>query len=153
MVGTGKEREALEAEAQRLGLSEHIVFAGALNDNELHSLYEEVDLFVHPTLYEGSSLVTLEAMIYRLPVVASAAGGIPDKVFPQHNGLLVPPGNAQALKAALREALHQRAMWSSWGAHGRTIVETTFNWPTVAQRTRAEYQRMLDVASSTRTGS
>ncbi len=148
LVGTGKERAALEAQGQRLGLSEHIVFAGALDDTELHSLYEEVDLFLHPTLYEGSSLVTLEAMIHRLPVVASAAGGIPDKVFPQHNGLLVPPGDTQALILALAEALQQRAAWPSWGLHGKVIAETTFSWPAVARRTKAEYEWMLDAASS-----
>ncbi|MBA3946319.1 MAG: glycosyltransferase family 4 protein [Herpetosiphonaceae bacterium] len=148
LVGTGKERAALQAQAQQLGLSEHIVFAGALDDTELHSLYEEVDLFVHPTLYEGSSLVTLEAMIHSLPVVASAAGGIPDKVFPQHNGLLVPPGDTPALIRALQEALQQRAAWPSWGLHGKMIAETTFSWPAVARRTKAEYEWMLDAAAS-----
>jgi glycogen(starch) synthase len=52
---------------------------------------------VHPTLYEGSSLVTLEAMIHRRPIVASAAGGIPDKVFNGRNGYLAHPGDAADL--------------------------------------------------------
>ncbi len=143
LVGQGQAQAALVAQAAALGLGEHVVFTGPLNDRELHSLYEEVDLFVHPTLYEGSSLVTLEAMIHGLPVVASAAGGIPDKVFPGRNGLLVPPGDVAALAAALRAALAQRAQWPAWGAAGRAIVRATFDWPGVAAKTVAVYAALL----------
>ena len=48
----------------------------------LHAWYDAADLFVHPTRYEGSSLVTLEAMLHRRPVLATRAGGLPDKVIP-----------------------------------------------------------------------
>lgn len=143
LVGEGKEAAALEAQAERLGLREHVIFAGRLNDTELHSLYEEVDVFAHPTLYEGSSLVTLEAMIHRLPVVASRAGGIPDKVFDGRNGLLVAPGDVDALAAALREAVALRGQWRGWGEQGARIVRETFDWPIVARSTSHEYQRML----------
>lgn len=143
LVGEGKEAAALRAQATRLGLMRHVCFVGRLSDRELHSLYEEVDLFIHPTLYEGSSLVTLEAMIHRLPVIASAAGGIPDKVIPERNGLLVPPGDITALAAAIRTALQRRAQWPQWGAESVRIVRSTFDWPIVARQTRAEYQRLL----------
>lgn len=143
LVGQGKEEAALRQQAAQLGLDEHIIFVGKLNDTELHSLYEAVDLFVHPTLYEGSSLVTLEAMIHRLPVVATAAGGIPDKVFPGRNGLLVPPGDVAALAKALRTALDLRGQWPRWGEESARIVESTFDWPIVAKRTKQEYERML----------
>lgn len=143
LVGQGKEADALRRQATELGLGEHVFFVGKLSDTELHSLYEEVDLFVHPTLYEGSSLVTLEAMIHRLPVVATAAGGIPDKVFPGRNGLLVPPGDVDALAKALMTALDLRSQWPRWGNESAQIVESTFAWPIVAKRTKQEYQRML----------
>jgi glycosyltransferase involved in cell wall biosynthesis len=143
LVGQGKEAAALKQQAKQLGLASHVVFVGKLNDCELHSLYEEADLFVHPTLYEGSSLVTLEAMIHRLPVVASAAGGIPDKVFPGRNGLLVPPGDVAALAKAISTALDLRGQWRRWGEESVRIVESTFAWPIVAKRTKQEYERML----------
>lgn len=139
LVGRGKEEPALKAQAAALGIGEQITFAGGLSDEELHSLYEEVDLFVHPTLYEGSSLVTLEAMVHRRPVVATAAGGIPDKVFSGRNGVLVPPNNLSALAAGLRLALQQRERWPEWGAAGEAIVRTTFDWPVVARRTVEVY--------------
>jgi glycosyltransferase involved in cell wall biosynthesis len=142
LVGQGKERQALEQQARDLGIAEHVSFAGKLDDTELHSLYEEVDLVVHPTLYEGSSLVTLEAMIHAKPIVASAAGGIPDKVFDGRNGYLTRPGDVDDLAAKISLALDARASWPAWGQASVQIVRTTFDWPVVARRTLAEYERM-----------
>jgi glycosyltransferase involved in cell wall biosynthesis len=143
LVGEGKERAALAAQVQRLGLAEHVMFAGKLTDTELHSLYEEIDLVVHPTLYEGSSLVTLEGMIHRKPIVASAAGGIPDKVFDGRNGYLVEPGSVDDLAIKIDSALQARDRWPQWGDESVRIVRTTFDWPVVARRTLEEYHRMI----------
>jgi glycogen synthase len=142
LVGQGKERAALEQQARALGIADHVSFAGKLDDTELHSLYEEVDLVVHPTLYEGSSLVTLEAMIHRKPIVASAVGGIPDKVFDDRNGYLVEPGNVEDLVLKISNALQARDRWGAWGEESVRIVRTTFDWPVVARRTLVEYERM-----------
>jgi glycogen synthase len=143
LVGEGKERRALEEQARDAGLAEHVTFAGRLTDAELHNLYEEVDLVIHPTLYEGSSLVTLEGMIHRRPVVASAAGGIPDKVFDERNGYLVRPGDAADLAEKIARALAARDRWPAWGEESVRIVRSTFDWPVVARRTLEEYERML----------
>jgi len=142
LVGQGKERQALEQQVRVLGIAEHVAFVGNLSDPELHSLYEEIDMVVHPTLYEGSSLVTLEAMIHRKPIVASAAGGIPDKVFDDRNGYLVEPGNVEDLVLKINNALQARERWPAWGEESVRIVRTTFDWPVVARRTLAEYERM-----------
>ena len=94
-------------------------------------------MFVHPTLYEGSSLVTLEAMAHRRAIVATRAGGLPDKVRPGENGWLVPPGDAAALGAALLEAAGQRDALPRLGASSRRLVEASFAWPAVAAATEA----------------
>lgn len=143
LVGTGKAAEPLRRLVGELGIAANTVFVGKLDDAELHSLYEDIDLFVHPTLYEGSSLVTLEAMLHRKPVVAAASGGIPDKVFDGLNGFLTRPGDVADLKAKLRLALAARNRWPAWGEAGARIVETTFAWPVVAARTKAQYEKML----------
>jgi glycosyltransferase involved in cell wall biosynthesis len=149
VVGNGSARAALEQQAQAAGIAEHTLFVGRLNDEELHSLYEEIDLFVHPTRYEGSSLVTLEAMIHRRPVVASAIGGIPDKVFPGRNGLLVQPGDVDDLTAQLQAALATRDRWPAWGAESEKIVRSTFDWPIVAAQTLQLYRELLSFGIST----
>ena len=55
----------------------------------MNCLYQCADLFIHPSLYEGSSIVTLEAMMNGLPVIATNTGGLPDKVRNEYNGWLV----------------------------------------------------------------
>ncbi|HEU4324970.1 MAG TPA: glycosyltransferase family 4 protein [Roseiflexaceae bacterium] len=143
LVGQGTERARLEEQARALGIADHVGFVGRLDDAELHNLYEDVDLVVHPTLYEGSSLVTLEGMIHRRPMVASAAGGIPDKVFDGRNGYLVRPGDSADLADKLSLALDQRARWPEWGEESVRIVRSTFDWPVVARRTRDTYEQMI----------
>src|SRR4029079_13608481 len=118
----------LEMLASELGLDAHVHFAGRVPDADLHAWHELATLFIHPTLYEGSSLVTLEAMAHRRAVVASAAGGIPDKVRPGVNGWLVPPGDVSALAAAISGALGQVERFPQMGEAGRRIVEREFSW-------------------------
>lgn len=144
LVGNGKERAALERQAQAAGIAQHVLFVGRLDDDELHSLYEEVDLVVHPTLYEGSSLVTLEALIHRKPIIASSIGGIPDKVFDERNGYLVEPGNIADLELKIRKALDARELWPTWGIESERIVRSSFDWPIVARQTLALYSELLE---------
>ena len=143
LVGEGKERAALTAQMQQLGIAAHVTFAGRMSDGELQNLYAACDFFVHPTLYEGSSLVTLEAMIHQRPVLATAAGGIPDKVFDGVNGILVIPNNMQALYIGLQRMLQAHAHWNEWGTRGATIVRRQFDWPVVAQQTMEAYRQAL----------
>jgi glycosyltransferase involved in cell wall biosynthesis len=143
IVGDGPYRPRLERAIASADISKHVIFAGRASDRELHAWYQSVLLFVHPTLYEGSSLVTLEAMAHRLPVVASAAGGIPDKVRPGVNGWLVPPGDAAALAAALSGALGNIERLPAMGAAGRAIVEDEFSWDAAGAATLRLYRDLL----------
>jgi glycosyltransferase involved in cell wall biosynthesis len=142
-LGDGPYRPALETLAAELGLEGHVQFLGRVADAEMHAWHDLATLFVHPTLYEGSSLVTLEAMAHRRPVVASAAGGIPDKVRPGENGWLVPPGDASALAAALSGALSDPARLARYGLAGRGIVEREFSWTAAGDATVALYKELL----------
>jgi glycogen synthase len=143
IVGDGPHRSRLERIVATAGLKERVLFAGRTDDRELHAWYEAATLFVHPTLYEGSSLVTLEAMAHRRAVVATIAGGIPDKVRPGVNGWLVPPGDASALAAALSGALGDLERLSSMGAAGRAIVENEFSWEAAGAATLKMYDELL----------
>jgi glycosyltransferase involved in cell wall biosynthesis len=96
---------------------------------ELHGWYRAADVFVHPTLYEGSSIVTLEAMAHGLPVVATRAGGLPDKVVPGLTGWLVDPGDPAGLSRAISEALQDPVRCADLGRSARIRVEDQFSWP------------------------
>jgi glycosyltransferase involved in cell wall biosynthesis len=130
LVGEGPQRAALEQAAR--GIAEHVRFAGGLPDVDLHSLMKAADWFVHPTLFEGSSIVTLEAMAHALPVIASRAGGLPDKVVDGDTGYLVPPGDVQALAAALVRATASAG--EALGEAGRRRCEEHFGWDAVIDR-------------------
>ena len=142
-LGDGPYRPMLELLAGDLGLADHVHFLGRVDDPAMHAWHELSTLFVHPTLYEGSSLVTLEAMAHRRAVVASAAGGIPDKVRPGENGWLVAPGDPSALAAAISGALADPARLAHYGLAGRRIVEREFSWAAAGDRTVALYRELL----------
>ena len=142
-LGDGPHRPTLEALATELGLSAKVHFLGRVSDAEMHAWHEASTLFVHPTLYEGSSLVTLEAMAHRRAVVASAAGGIPDKVRPGENGWLVAPGDASALAAAISGAVSDPVRLARYGLAGRAILEREFSWTAAGDATVALYRRLL----------
>ena len=143
VIGDGPRRGALRRHVREAGLQERVHLLGRVGDGTVHAWYAAATLFVHPTLYEGSSLVTLEAMAHRRAVVASAAGGIPDKVVPGVTGWLVPPGDAAALAGALRAALNGRDRLPAMGEAGRAVVEQRFAWPAVTDRLLALYDEVL----------
>jgi glycogen synthase len=142
-LGDGPYRPMLEMLAEELGLQQRVHFLGRVSDQEMHAWYELSTVFLHPTLYEGSSLVTLEAMAHRRAVIASAAGGIPDKVRPRQNGWLVPPGDASGLAAAISGAVGDPARLAHYGLAGRRIVEQEFSWAAAGDQTVALYRELL----------
>jgi glycogen(starch) synthase len=143
IVGDGPFRGRLESLIASLGIAPHVLLAGKLPDPELHAWYEAADLFVHPTLYEGSSLVTLEAMAHRRACVVTDAGGLPDKVRNGLNGWIVPAGDPAALAATISGALEDPVRLQQMGEAGRRIVEDEFSWRATIRQTLELYERLL----------
>ena len=143
VAGDGPYRDRLERQVADAGLQARVFFAGRVSDADLHAWYEAATLFVHPTLYEGSSLVTLEAMAHRRAVVATTAGGLPDKVKPGLTGWLVQPGDPSALAAAISGALGDPARLTRMGQAGRMVVEQEFSWTATGAATLRMYRELL----------
>jgi glycosyltransferase involved in cell wall biosynthesis len=148
LVGDGPMRGELQSQVVSAGLGGHVVLCGRVESDELHGWYEAATLFVHPTLYEGSSLVTLEAMAHRRAVVATRAGGLPDKVIPGENGWLVTPGDAAALADAVADAISDRRRLSVMGEVSRALVEREFSWTVATDRLLAVYRELLTPSGS-----
>lgn len=123
--------------------SGHVRALGRVSDVLLHSLYERADLFVHATRFEGSSLVTLEAMAHGLPVVATRAGGIPDKVIDEETGRLVEPGDVPALSSAIGALARSTQDRRRLGDAGRAHVLARFAWPVLVTRHVALYEELV----------
>ncbi len=142
LVGDGPFRRRIAEAAAGAGVASRMIMPGRVSEAELDRWYEAADLFVHPTLYEGSSLVTLEAMAFARPVVATRAGGLPDKVLPGETGWLVEPGRpgelADAIEAALAPAVDAAAM----GRAGRALAERAFSWSVVTDALLDVYHRL-----------
>jgi len=143
LAGDGPYRRTLERRIERAGLRDRVIMAGRVDDRTLHAWYEAATLFVHPTLYEGSSLVTLEAMAHCRPVVATIAGGLPDKVKPGVNGWLVAPDDPAALAAAISGAVGDPRKLEAYGDAGRAIVEREFSWDAAGRATLQLYEELL----------
>ena len=143
LVGSGPDGDRLARHLAERGLSDRVTLTGRLADDALHRWYDAADLFVHPTRYEGSSLVTLEAMLHRKPVLATRTGGLPDKVVPGSTGWLVPPGDVASLSSALDEAFTARDRWRAYGAAGRALLESEFDWRVIQRQFAALYDRLI----------
>jgi glycosyltransferase involved in cell wall biosynthesis len=143
LIGDGPMRRRLQSESAAAGLWDRVTIWGRASLEDLHGWYEAATIFVHPTLYEGSSLVTLEAMAHRRAVVATRAGGLPDKVIPGANGWLVEPGDADALAAVLIEAVSDPHRLQRMGAASRDLVEKEFSWTIATDRLLRLYEELL----------
>jgi glycosyltransferase involved in cell wall biosynthesis len=143
VVGDGPERARLEEMAGRLGVD--VVFHGFVSNEEKAERLAGCDAFVLPAVIdakgdtEGLGVVLLEAMTYGKPVIASAAGGIVDIVRDGRNGFLMPPGDANALAAAISACVENPVRARELGAQGRVDVEEGFSWDVIAERLAALY--------------
>jgi len=145
LVGDGPARSRLERAIREHGIASRTLMAGHVSTAELHGWYRAADVFVHPTLYEGSSIVTLEAMAHALPVVATMAGGLPDKVVPGVTGWLVTPGDPAELSRAISEALQDPSRLPGLGRAARSLVEARFSWPAAVQALMAVITELVDI--------
>jgi L-malate glycosyltransferase len=141
LAGEGPERGHLEELAERLGVADRVRFLGRRDD--VPQLLAAADVFALPSLYEGTSLAVLEAMAARRAVVSSAIGGTEEQIEDGRNGLLVPPGDADALAAALRRLLGDPDLRERLGAQARERVERDFTRAGMASRVSGVYGELL----------
>ncbi len=102
LLGEGPEREALERETARLGLTGRVRFLGGGVRDDVLRLFAAADAAVLSSAWENFPHTVVEALAVGTPVVATAVGGVPEVVVHEDNGLLVPAHDVTALGAALR---------------------------------------------------
>ncbi len=117
IVGDGPLRRSLEEQAQRLGLQSSLIFTGARRD--IPDMLSLMDIFVLPSSSrEGLGMAIIEAMAMEKPTVASNIGGIPEAVLDRETGLLVPPGDSEALAKAIIELIDDPGRAKAMGKKG-----------------------------------
>jgi phosphatidylinositol alpha-1,6-mannosyltransferase len=145
VVGDGQLGGRYEDQARALGLAGAVRFVGRVGEAELADWYRWADVFVLPSSGEGFGIVYLEAWSHGLPVVAAEAGGAAEVVEDGRTGLLVPPGDLDALAAALARLAADPELRERLGTAGRAKVKERYTH----ERFRA---RLVDILASLRSG-
>lgn len=139
IAGDGSCRGDLERQARESNVE--IAFLGWRDD--LDTLFAAADIFVLPSMNEGMGRVIAEAGAAGLPVVAARTGGIPDIVRDGETGLLVPPGDAQAMADAIEELAENPSRRADWGRAARAHIRAGFSAEAMVQRIESVYEELL----------
>ena len=124
--------------------------AGFVPPGELGPYFERASIVVCPSRREGYGVVAREAMAHGRAVVATAVGGLADAVEGGVTGLLVPPRDPGALRAAIERLLGDRELRARLGAAARAEAQRRFSWATATEATLHAYRDALAVRPSSR---
>lgn len=136
-------RELYERSEAGRRLRDRIRFTGVVEEDELALRYAGCDIFVAPSRYESFGLILLEAMMFGKPVVACDVGGMARIVEHERNGLLVPPGDASALREAIARLVRSRELRLEYGRRSRTLFEERYSAERMVTETNLFYDRLL----------
>lgn len=117
----------LDALIAQHGLQDRVAMAGAVSAERISALLSGADLFVLASHYEGYGMAYAEAIAHGLPVIGTTAGAVPETV-PGGAGILVPPGDVEALAPALRWLIEDRDERARLAAGARAAAQTLPTW-------------------------
>ena len=140
-VGDGYLSSRLERQAESVGVRKNIIFTGWRKDAvEILDLF---DILVLPSLNEGMGKVLVEGMALGKPIVASNVGGIIDLVRNGENGILVPPGDSDALGEAILQLLKDKNLSEKLGKNGKAMVYPEFDASVMVKQIDDLYESLL----------
>jgi glycosyltransferase involved in cell wall biosynthesis len=147
IAGGGPEREPLERLIGELGLADVVKLLGRRLD--VPDLLAGLDVAVCSSAFEGSPLSVMEYMEAGLPIVATRVGGVPDLIDDGVHGLLVEPGDPQALALAIEELLRDRERAREMGARARERRRREFDLDVMVANFEALYLELLTAGRKT----
>ena len=138
LAGSGPEAQRLKDLAHSLGLTEVVHLPGTLDRDAMAALYRRADVLLNPSLADNMPNSVLEAMASGVPVVSTNVGGVPFVVDAGRTGLLVPPGQPQAMADAVMAILTDPALRQHLSSQGLAEAQR-YGWPQVADTLRQVY--------------
>ena len=142
VVGEGPERRKLEELVEEFGLVEKVEFLGLRDD--LEAINRDADILAHPCLWqEAFGLTIVEGMSCGCCVLASRAGGIPELIEHNHEGILIEPGDVEAWADAISRVLEDHALRGKLGEAARARAVRDFDLQKSVQRSLAFYEEAL----------
>ncbi len=143
LIGHGSEEKSIKEAIEKLGLSQHVRFLPWLSPPRVRDELREADLFVLCSLRESMPISLLEAMAMGVPVVATRVGGVPEVVRDGETGLLVEPGDVEALGKAMLKMVRDGRLRESMGRRAREVVVGGYDWAYWARRMGQRYEHIL----------
>ncbi len=141
IAGEGELRPALEKQIAELGIGHCVTLLG--NRDDVPRILRTLDAFVLSSYAEGIGGCTIEALACRLPVVATAAGGVGEVIENEVTGLLVPVRDADALAEAIIRLFKEEALAKQLAAKGEARVHEQFTVETLVDKTIRVYESLL----------
>ena len=149
ILGNGGEYEHLAKKIERLKLNEKIYLTGMVNHRSISTWLNAADIFVLPSLHEGTPNSLLEAMACGLPVVASATGGIPEIINDESNGLLITPACTSEIREKINQLVESSESRERLGRNARLSLESDHgSWGAQAKKLYGVYQNLLNGGNS-----
>ena len=133
VLGDGPERASLERQVASLGLSDRVRLLGAGSRDDVIRLFRAADVALLTSAWENLPHTLLEALAVGTPVIATAVGGIPEVVRDGENGLLVPPGDVEAIASAIDRVARDDELRRTLAANAGASVEE-LSEPRILQR-------------------
>ena len=150
IVGQGEYAEELKAQAQQMGISEQVIFAGPVAETELVDYYNLCDVFVMPSKGEGFGIVYLEALACGRPVIAGNQDGSVHALLEGRAGLLVDPDDTQAVADGIKHVLEgkvDRNLLDS--AFLRTNILANYGFESFRERVAGLFRELRAATSAT----
>jgi glycosyltransferase involved in cell wall biosynthesis len=141
LAGVGPEMERVRAMAAEMGLEPHVAFLGFRTD--LPYVLALADLQVHPSHAEGIPLALCSGMAAGIPIVATEVGGVPEIIHHYETGVLIPPGKAEAVSAAVLRLMADGATRQRIGANARQFILNEYSLEAAADRVEAVYEELV----------
>ena len=132
---------SIRAKATELGVSQHIRFLGRRED--AIAFIAACDVYVNPADVEGLPVTILEALALGRPVVATSVGGVPSIVRDGETGVLVPPGDPDAIAHAISWMVDNPQTATAYGERGRSLIEQHHGIEQMVRKTEAIYEGIL----------
>jgi glycosyltransferase involved in cell wall biosynthesis len=142
IAGIGELDKAREL-ARILMVQDHVRFIGYVRGIEKAEAYNKARVFCLPSYHEGLPVAILEAMAYRLPIIATNVGGISEQVIDGVNGFLVSPGDVDMLSEKINHLLSDDEMQARMGQQSAALVEGTFEVQAVLKTLYQYYENLL----------
>ena len=143
IAGKGGMLDELKAQADYLGISNKVYFAGYMNGKDVERMYKAADISVFPSTYEPFGIVALEGMLAERPIVVSDAGGLGEIVEHRVTGMKSYCGNTNSIADSILELLFNPELCDNIVKNAKIKVKENYNWQKIAQDTHFTYQKAI----------